>query len=49
MEKKSNNSLKEDYINESLTKQAKENPKYLRYITWLKQNGAIFDHVNSLK
>ena len=46
MEKRNyNSSQKDDFINESLTIKAKNDPKYIRYTEWLKKNGAIFDLV----
>ena len=34
-----------DFINDSLTLKVQSDPKYLKYISWLKENGAIFDLV----
>jgi len=50
MEKKAQkNETNDNIINDSLTQKVKLNPKFITYLDWLKQNGAIFDLVPKMK
>lgn len=37
--------IDENHINIEMTQKIKKDPKFLVYLGWLKQNGAIFENV----